>query len=111
MSNTYNIEKSIIASLLNYEYEEDINTNLFNNLFHRKLINGYNRLKKIGEALDFEVLRFKFSEANKWTMQEDGMLIDIMTNTTPFGHKSTFNNYLQILKNEYKNNSDRRFAI
>jgi len=39
------------------------------------------------------------------------MLIDIMTNTTPFGHKSTFNNYLQILKNEYKNNSDRRFAI
>jgi len=105
MSNTYHIERSIIASLLNFEYETTIDANIFNDLFHRKLINGYNRLKKLNEALDFEVLR------KKWTMQEDNMLTDIMTNTTPFGHKSTFDSYMKILKNEYKNSSDRRFSI
>jgi len=111
MSNTYNIEKSIIASLLNFEYEISIDTSLFNNLFHRKLINGYNRLKKLGEALDFEVLRFKFSEANKWSFKEDEMLNDIMANTTPFGHRSTFDNYMQILKSAYKNSSDKRYSF
>ena len=111
MTNTHHIERSVIASLLNFEYETEVDSNIFNDLFHRKLINGYNRLKAIGEALDFEVLRLKFMDAKKWTIQEDTMLTDIMTNTTPFGHKSTFDRYLKILKDTYKENSDKRFSI
>ena len=84
MSNTYFIEKSIIASELNSEIQTELNHNYFTDMFHRKLVNGINRLKQLKEYVDFEILRFKFMESKKWTMQEDGMLVEIMTNTMPF---------------------------
>lgn len=111
MNNTYHIERAIIASLLNYETETEANPQHFTNEFHRKLITGYNRLKELELPIDFEILRNKFETANKWTPQEDNQLMDIMTNTTPFGSKDLLNGYLEVMKKEYVNNLDRRFAV
>ena len=111
MSNTYFIEKSIIASELNSEMQTELNPNYFTDMFHRKLVNGINRLKQLKEYVDFEMLRFKFIEAKKWTMQEDNQLVDMMTNTIPFGSNSTFNSYYEMLKSQYKDNSDKRYSI
>ena len=111
MNNTYFIERSLIASVLNYEKEIELNPNHFTNEFHIKLIKGINRLKELDMPLDFEVLRNKFLEANKWNTHEDNQLIDIMTNTTPFGSNKLFNEYVNVIKKEYVNNLDRRFAV
>jgi len=111
MNNTYFIERSLIASVLNYEKEAELNPSHFSNEFHRKLATGINRLKELEMPIDFEVLRNKFLEANKWTTHEDNQLIDIMTNTTPFGSDKLFNAYADILKKEYVNSLDRRFAV
>ena len=111
MNNTYFIERGLIASLLNYEKEAELNPNHFTSEFHIKLVKGINRLKELNMPIDFEVLRNKFLEANKWTTHEDNQLIDIMSNTTPFGSDKLFNAYADILKREYVNNLDRRFAV
>ena len=111
MTNTYYIERSVIASIINSEIEYDLNQNHFTDMFHRKLINGINRLKELGEYIDFEILRNKFNKANKWTFQEDEKLIELMTFTTPFSTQKIFNEYHKIIVDEYKENLDRRFAI
>lgn len=106
-----NIERALIASLLNNEQSHEVNAKHFTNTFHIKLINGYNRLKELQEPIDFELLRNKFIKANKWSIQEDNMLLDIMCNTTPFGSKEMLNRYYDVLKQDYNENSDRRYAI
>jgi len=111
MSNTYQIEKSVIASVLNYEKEIELNPSHFTNEFHIKLVKGINRLKELDMPIDFELLRNKFLSANKWTISEDNQLIDIMTNTTPFGSDELFNKYVSVIDKEYVNNLDRRFAV
>jgi len=111
MTNTYFIERGVIASLLNYEREEEVNPQHFTNEFHRKLIIGINKLKELDMPIDFEILRNKFISVHKWATHEDNQLIDIMTNTTPFRSTELFNGYMEIIKKEYVNNLDRRFAV
>jgi len=93
MNNTYYIERSIIASELNSETTIELNPSYFNDMFHRKLINGINRLKTLGEYIDLEILRNKYISANKWEFYEDNQLIDIMTNTTPFSSQEILIKY------------------
>jgi len=111
MRSTYYIEKSILASALNSEIQIEIKKDYFSTEFHRKLAAGINRLKELGEYIDFELLRNKFIKAHKWSIQEDEMLIDIMTSTTPFATKQIAGSYLDILKEESKMSLDKRFAI
>ena len=111
MNSTYYIEKSILASILNSERIYELSANKFTNMFHRKLVNGINRLKELGEYIDFETLRNKFLKANKWTFEEDNMLIDLMSNTTPFSTQKIFDEYMRIIDNEYLESFDRRLAI
>jgi len=111
MTDTYNIERSILASVLNSEIDIELNKNYFTTLFHQKLVSGINRLKELDEYIDFETIRNKFLKANKWTYEEDNMLIDTMTNTTPFGSKKTVDSYISILKDSYKNSLDRKFSL
>ena len=111
MNSTYYIEKSILASILNSELIYELSANKFTNMFHRKLVNGINRLKELGEYIDFETLRNKFLNANKWTFEEDNMLIDLMSNTTPFSTQKIFDEYMRIIDNEYLESFDRRLAI
>ena len=111
MNNTYYIEKALLASALNSEIPFELDANKFSTMFHRKLVNGINRLKQLKEYVDFETLRNKFLEANKWTLEEDNMLMDIMSNTTPFSSPKILSEYIKILDNEYINSFDRRLAI
>lgn len=111
MNNTYYIEKSVIASVINSEIEHSLNSNYFNDMFHRKLISGINRLKELGEYIDFETLRRKFIKADKWNFQEDEKLIELMTLTTPFSTKKIFDEYYKIIVDEYKENLDKRLSI
>jgi len=111
MTSTYYIERSVIASVINSEIEHELNQNHFTDMFHRKLVNGINRLKELGEYIDFETLRHKFTKANKWTFQEDNLLLELMTFTTPFSTQNIFDEYYKIITDEYKENLDRRFAV
>ena len=111
MNNTYYIEKAVLASVLNSEIHHDLNANKFSTMFHKKLVNGINRLKELKEHIDFETLRNKFLKANKWTFEQDNMLIELMSNTTPFSTQDIFSKYIKIIDNEYINSFDRRLAI
>ena len=111
MTNTFYIERSVIASVINSELEHELNHNYFTDMFHRKLVNGINRLKELGEYIDFETLRYKFTKANKWTFQEDNQLVELMTNTIPFSTQKIFDEYYKVITGEYEENLDRRFAI
>jgi len=111
MTDAYNIERSILASVLNSEIDVELNKNYFTTLFHQKLVIGINRLKELEEYIDFETLRNSYKKVNKWTYEEDNQLLDIMTNTTPFGSQYAVNAYMKILKDTYKNNLDRKFAV
>lgn len=111
MTNTYQIERSIIASVLNSELDHNLTPDHFTDMFHRKLVIGINRLKELDEYIDFELLRNKFYSANKWSMGEDFALTDIMTNTTPFGSQDLFNKYYETIVKNYNDSSDRRYAI
>lgn len=110
MSNI-NIERAIIASVLNFEEHADINPDYFLHPFHKKLAMGYNRLKELDETIDFEILKNKFLKANKWSMQEDDELNFIMTHTTPFSTQQMFNAYYKILEDDYRYSYDRMLAI
>jgi len=111
MRSTYYIEKAVLASILNSEQKVDIQKDFFSTEFHRKLAAGINRLKKLNDFIDFELLRNKFIKAKKWSFQEDEMLIDLMTSTTPFATKNIVEAYINILKEESKLNLDKRFTI
>ena len=111
MSNTFNIERSILASVLNSEQDIELNKQFFTDEFHRKLVDGINRLKQLGEYIDFETLRYKFMKVNKWSLSEDQQILSIMCNTTPFSTKEIITTYYDILKKEYFDNSDMRFSI
>ena len=111
MSNTQNIERSIIASVLSSEIVHDINPYYFTNEFHRKLVKGINRLKELNEGIDFELLRNRFIKAKKWTIGEDTELMMIMTQTTPFASQELFHAYYRVLEKEYFNSFKNRIAI
>ena len=111
MNNTQNIERTIIASVLNSEIEHNLNPHYFTNEFHKKLVNGINRLKELDEGIDFELLRYKFIKARKWTINEDTELLMIMTHTTPFASQELFDAYYGVLEREYRYSADRRMAI
>jgi len=111
MGETYNLERSILASLLSSEIEVEIDKNYFTNTFHQKLAVGINRLKELQLSVDFELLRNSYIKAKKWTFEEDNMLTDIMINTTPFGSHKIVEDYINVLKESYRNNLDRRYAI
>ena len=109
---TYHIERSVLASVLNFEQHADkLNTSYFLHPFHRKLANGYNRLKELGEAIDFELLRAKFIKAGKWSMQEDNELVALMTMTTPFANTKMFELYYSQLRRAYFERADHRVSV
>ena len=111
MNNNIDIERAIIASVLNFEEHADINPDYFFHPLHKKLAIGYNRLKELGETIDFEILKNKFIKAKKWSMQEDDEFTFIMTHTTPFKTQELFNAYYKILEDNYRYSFDRRLAI
>jgi len=111
MTNTYQIERAIIASVLNSEIDHSLDAQYFTDMYHRKLVNGINRLKELDEYIDFELLRNKFIKANKWSIGEDAALADLMTNTIPFSTQDIFDKYYKTIKDNYIENFDRRFAI
>ena len=111
MNDTQNIERSLIASVLNSEIEHNLNPHYFTSEFHRKLVNGINRLKELDECLDFELLRNRFTKAKKWTIGEDTELMMIMTQTTPFASHELFNAYYRVLEDKYRYSFDKRMAI
>jgi len=109
-----NIEKSLLASVLNSansEIDIKLDKNFFTVAFHKKLIAGINRLRELNKPIDFELLRNSFIKANKWSLNEDNALIDIMTSTTPFGSNNLFNQYYKHLENTYFENFDMRLAV
>jgi len=111
MNSTFYIERVVLASALNSGMPLELSKDYFTTPFHQKLASEIKQLKKLGEYVDFETLRHKFIKDKKWNIQEDEMLTDIMTNTTPFGSHQMINAYINILKEQSKMNLDRRFAI
>ena len=116
MNNNFALERSIIASVLNAskyntEIEADLDVNYFQAPFHKKLVNGINRLKELDLPTDFELLRNKFLKSGKWSFQEDNALIELMTHTMPFSTQMLFDTYYDVLKRDYKMNLDRRLEI
>ncbi len=111
MNETYNIEKTILASILCSEIDVEVDKNYFTTLFHQKLVIGINRLKELGLSIDFELLRNSYLKANSWSHDEDNMLVHIMTEVSPFGSIQAVTDYMSMLKESYKSNLDRRYAI
>jgi len=113
MNSNFHIERSILASVLcNVNcISFDLDPNHFSNPFHRKLVNGINRLKELDMPIDFEILSKKFIDDRKWSVQEHNALYEMLTHTSPFGSQEAFDNYYEILKKSYKLEADRRFAI
>ena len=110
---THNIERCVLASVLNFENtlsDIALDKNFFTDAFHIKLVVGINRLKEIDAPIDFEVLRKHYIKAKKWSYQEDAMLIDMVSNTTPFGTKHMFSQYLNILRVAYIDRLSLRIA-
>ena len=111
MNNNFALERAVLASVLNGEVQADLDPNYFQTPFHKKLVNGINRLKELDLPVDFELLRNKFLKSGKWSFQEDNALIELMTHTMPFSTQMLFDAYYDILKKDYKINLDRRLAI
>ena len=111
MNETYNIEKTILASMLHSEIDVEVNKNYFTTLFHQKLVIGINRLKELQLCVDFELLRNSYIKANNWSYDEDNMLVHIMTEVSPFGSTQAVTDYISMLKESYKSNLDRKYAI
>ena len=111
MNNIENIERALVASILSQEIEFILDDNYFTNPLCRKLVKGANRLRELGEPMDFELLRNKFIKANKWSYSEDEELLKIVTFTTPFSSNKLFEAYYNIIQSNYRYSLDRRLAI
>lgn len=104
-----NIERNIICTLLEGSFvnsevraeDIEINKNYFTLEEHRVIINGINRLKELNEPVDSDMIRLKFSEANRWNARLESALMNIML-ANLFGSKSLFSRYYSILENNYK---------
>lgn len=105
------IEQSILATLI-YAYSYlsrdeakaihsiNINKDFFSFYFHKKLFLGIQRLKELDLPIDEVLLREKFVNGNKWTLQEDNMLIELLTHNCLT--LNSFKSYLSILEDKYK---------
>jgi hypothetical protein len=107
MSYTHDIEMTILCSILeNQHYNCDkrilqvqLKEIYFTDAFHKKLVKGINRLIELEEPIDTDFLRLKFFEANKWTLQEDNRLIDIISKQPIATYNLYEKYYKQIVKN------------
>lgn len=105
-----NIEKSILCTVLENSIiggdekivKVKLEANLFIVPFHKKLVSGIHRVKELNIPLDTDTVRAKFQQANKWTMQEDNMLIEIISHNC-FGSYELFIRYYNLLKENHKN--------
>jgi len=93
-------------SIKHYPIEADI----FTTKSRRKIANGIISLKKQGEPIDAELLRFKAFKAQKWDENDEQELMSIIANK-PAGSYETLHKYYLILKKHYKQELDRRYAI
>ena len=105
------IEQSILATLIfaySYLNKDEakaihnlkIQKEFFSNNFYRKLFIGLQRLKELDLPIDEVILRDKFISANKWSLQEDNMLIELLTHNCLT--LSSFKSYLSTLEDKYK---------
>jgi len=104
-SATYDIEKSIIVSVIENSFigndnrivDVSLNSSYFNDSFHKLIVNAINRLKELGEPIDSDFIRLKFIEVKKWNTDYDNKLIEIMYHN-PIGTLDLFNSYYSKLK-------------
>jgi len=109
LNNTDYIEKVVIVSKLEADFigadkrirDFRLEPRIFKNKFHKKIAIGINRLVELNLPLDFEVLRDRFLRANKWSLIEDDMLIEIMTHNA-FGSWDIFERYYKLLEEDTK---------
>lgn len=111
MIDNLNIERTILASLLNSEMDIEFNAAYFLDPFHKKLAKAINRFKKLDEYVDFEIIRNSFIADNAWSFNEDEKLIYLMTYTTPFASNRVVASYMKLLKESYFNSLDKRLSI
>ena len=111
MNNNFALERAVLASVLNGEVQADLDPNYFQTPFHKKLVNGINRLKELDLPIDFELLRNKFLKSGKWSFQEDNTLVELMTHTMPFSTQMLFDAYYDVLKRSYYERMDSRVSV
>lgn len=103
----YNFEVTVLCSVLENIHiggdkrimEAELKESYFNNIFHRLLVRGINRLKALGEPVNTDFLRQRFVDAGKWDFVKDHALIDIISHN-PCGTFELFDHYLGELKKQ-----------
>ena len=107
---TLNIERAVLVSIIESDFVQsdnriliaELRAGMFTNNFHKLIVNAINRLRELKEPINTDFLRLRFMQANKWSLDYDNQLLEIITHQ-PIATFDLFNSYYQQLKkNEAK---------
>lgn len=107
---TLDIERAVLCSILEAEFVQsdarilnvELRERMFTDDFHKLMVKAINRLKELGEPINTDFLRLRFMQGNKWRVDYDCKLIEIIAHR-PIATYELFNSYYQQLKkNEAK---------
>ncbi|MCW8932196.1 MAG: hypothetical protein OQL19_18425 [Gammaproteobacteria bacterium] len=107
---TIDIERAVLCSVLEADFlnsdkrikDIELRGGMFTDKFHKLMVNAINRLKELKEPINTDFLRLRFMQANKWQLDYDAKLIEIIAHQ-PIATYDLFNSYYQQLrKNEAK---------
>ena len=94
------IEKSILVTMLEQDFVQcdervrtfNIDYKVFLHKPHRTIARGIIRLKEMGKPVHTDILREQYMKVNKWDMELEATMLDIMIHN-PFGTYELFNKY------------------
>ena len=107
---TINIERAVLCSILEADFinadtkilSAELRESMFTDKFHKLIVKAINRLKELKEPINTDFLRLRFMQANKWSLDYDNQLLEIITHQ-PIATFDLFNSYYrQLKKNEAK---------
>ena len=109
MSKLYAIERSIISSIVNFPFNDEdkkilevnLDPDIFEDQFFNYLVRFINelRLKKLPTDLDY--IQGVMISKGIWTIEHERRFLEIMS-FAGFGSYGTFIEYLNLLKQNYK---------
>ena len=107
---TMDIERAVLCSVLEADFvnadqriqDVELRDGMFTDRFHKLIVKAINRLKELQEPINTDFLRLRFMQANKWQLDYDSKLLEIMVHQ-PIATFEQFNSYyVQLKKNEAK---------
>jgi len=115
MTTNFNIEQTLLVSILEHDHilsdkkilDVKLESSYFSEPFHKKLVSGVNRLKDLNLPICTVLLRKRFVEANKWSLQEDNQLIELMTHNP----MATYNGFVSFYNEIKKDNNAKLSAL